>query len=165
MVRRFTCDMLYVQTRKGFTLLEVLLALVIFTIAVVVLGASYLNVLSSYEMIRQNQAEEEDLRFVRSLALQEPDREELERGGDVESLYLGWVRWRGYVEPTYVADLFHVTLEIDFEGTADVAPREVTQHFYVLRPSWSEPTERQQLREESRRRLEEARNFGDQRQW
>lgn len=161
MVRPLALEMRYVRNRNGFTLLEVLLALVIFTVAVVVLGASYLNVIGSYEHVRQNQAEEEDLQFVRSLVLQEREREEVERGGEVESLYLGWVRWQGYIYPTHVADLFQVVLDIEYES--ENAARTVTQEFHVLRPSWSDPNERQELREESRRRLEEARHFGDRR--
>lgn len=147
------------KKRSAFTLVEVLVALVIFTISAVVLGASYLNVLNNYQLVRQNQAVEEDLRFIRSLVLQEPDPEELERGGDLDSLYLGRVQWRTYLHPTETPDLFFVQIEITYEGTEEVPGRVEVQEFYALRPSWSDPAEREQLRAASALRLKEEQRF------
>jgi general secretion pathway protein I len=147
------------QKLSAFTLVEVLVALVIFTISAVVLGASYLNVLNNYERVRQNQAFEEDLRFIRQLVLQEPDREELERGGTLDSLYLGRVEWRTYLEQTQTPDLLRVQLEITYEGSDLLAGRTQLQEFYLLRPSWADPMDRERLRAESAQRFLEAREL------
>lgn len=142
------------NSAAAFTLVEVLLALMLFALSAVVLGAAYLNVLNSYELVRQNQAVEEDLRFIRSMVLLEKDIDELERGGEVESLYLGRVSWRTYVEQTPTPDLFHVSVEIDYEGTESEPPRQEMQQFYLLRPSWSDPAERDRVREEMDQRFQ-----------
>lgn len=143
----------------AFTLVEVLLALMLFALSAAVLGAAYLNVLNGYEAVRQDQAVEEDLRFIRSMVLQQGDLEELERGGDVESLYLGRVTWRAYVDLTPTPDLFHVTVEIDYEGTESEPPRLETQEFYLLRPSWSDPVERDQIMAEMEERFQALKEF------
>src|SRR5688500_13870574 len=49
----------------GFTLVEVLVALCIFAMAAVVLGASYLNVLNSYEIVSRGMQVNEDFAFAR----------------------------------------------------------------------------------------------------
>jgi general secretion pathway protein I len=143
----------------GFTLVEVLLALLLFALSAVVLGAAYLNVLNSYELVRQNQAVEEDLRFIRSLVLMEPDREELERGGEIESLYLGRVSWRTLLEQTPTPDLFYVTVEIDYEGAGSQARRQEVQQMILMRPSWSEPAERARVQTEMDQRFQELQQF------
>lgn len=143
----------------AFTLVEVLLALMLFALSAVVLGAAYLNVLNGYEMVRQNQAVEEDIRFVRSLVLQEPDRDEVERGGEIDSLYLGRVSWRTYLEQTPTPDLFHVSIEIDYEGSGNQPSRREVQQFIVMRPSWSDPAERDRVSAEMDQRFEELQRW------
>lgn len=143
----------------GFTLVEVLLALMLFALSAVVLGAAYLNVLNSYELVRQNQAVEEDLRFIRSMVLLEPDLEELERGGEIDSLYLGRVSWRTFLEQAPTPDLFYVTVEIDYEGTDARDGRQEVQRFILLRPSWSDPVERDLAQGEIDQRFQELQQF------
>ncbi len=143
----------------AFTLVEVLLALALFSVSAVVLGAAYLNVLNGYELVRGNQAVEEDFRFIRSMVLQESDIEELERGGEVESLYLGRVTWRVYVEPTPTPDLFYVTLEMEYRDQATDARRLETEDFYLLRPSWSDPAVQDQIRADMAERFQAYKDF------
>ncbi len=140
-------------------MVEVLVALVIFAVSAVVLGASYLNVLNNYELIRQNQAMEEDMRFIRKLVLEQPDREELEEGGDFESLYLGLVSWRVFLEETPTPDLFLVQVEVEFEGSDETPGGVEVQEFYALRPDWSDPVVREELRMESAERFQERRQM------
>lgn len=137
------------RNRSAFTLLEVLVALALFALSAIVLSTAYLNVMIGYEMVRHNYAREEDIRFIRSLVLQEPVRENVEQGGELESVYLGNVMWQALVQQMPVPDLFHVTLEISYSGIGDAAPRDLVQEFTLLRPSWSDPVEREQLQAET----------------
>ena len=63
---------------SAFTLIEVLVALVIFAMVVVVLGSAYLNVLISYEVVKRGTLINEDFAFARQQVLTEPDRKKLE---------------------------------------------------------------------------------------
>ena len=70
---------------RGFTLLEVLVALAIFALTAIVLGSAYLNILSSYEAVSRQSVVGEDIAFARQLVLAEPDRLKLEKGGEFET--------------------------------------------------------------------------------
>lgn len=144
------------RARAGFTLLEVLVALSIFAMAVVVLGSGYLNVLNSYEVVSRGAQVREDFAFARQLVLREPDREKVEEGGEFDSAGGRRVRWTAEIESTNVADLFQVTFTctVDVEGRTE--PDRVVQTFRLLRPTWStDPAERSKLRDEARTRIHE----------
>jgi prepilin-type N-terminal cleavage/methylation domain-containing protein len=148
------------RSRRGFTLIETILAMMLFAIAVVVLASSYVNILESMENVRVDQTLEQELAFVRAQLLMEPELDDVEKGGEVPTPSYGMASWEAVVAPTTIADLFRVELSIRLEGTGDAnPPREISQTLHVLRPDWSEPTERENLRAESRKRLEEARRM------
>jgi general secretion pathway protein I len=65
------------RSPRGFTLLEVLIALMVFALAAVVLGAAYVNVLHAYDVVNRGNSHDEDLQFARSLLLSEPDRKKV----------------------------------------------------------------------------------------
>lgn len=138
---------------RAFTLLEVLVALSIFALAAVVLGSAYVNVLTSYAAVARAGRVDEDLRFARAALAAEADRERVEEGGDFEGTDGRRVRWRAEIEPAGVADLFTVnfTCELTEAGTGRVET--VTETFRLLRPTWSEVTERETLRIEARNRI------------
>lgn len=139
----------------GFTLVEVMVALMLFAFSVVVLAASYVNVLNSVEAVRVDQTLDQELAFVRAQVLVMEDRDDVEAGGDVPTPTHGNAQWTATIVPTQIADLFRLELKIELEGDgAAVKPRSVTENLYVLRTSWSEPTERDDLRAESRKRLD-----------
>lgn len=146
--------------RAAFTMVEVVLAMALFATAVVVLAAAYVNVLTSLELVKVDQALEQEVSFVRTQVLLEPDRDTVEAGGEMPTASHGNATWQAAVEPTQVADLFRVVLTIELAGDGKSVPeRTINQTLFVLRPDWSEPTERDNLRTETRKRLEEIKRF------
>lgn len=139
---------------QAFTLVEVLVALSIFALAVVVLGSSYLNVLNSYEAISRGVQTGEDFVFARQLVLNEPDRDKVEKGGEFDTASGHRARWTALIESTNVADLFAVTFTCEISDPVRPEPDRVVQNFRLLRPTWSkDPAERSKLREEAKSRI------------
>lgn len=142
----------------GFTLLEVMVSLLIFALAAVVMGASYLNVLNAYEVVSRDNAPAEDIRFARAQLLAEPDREKAEEGGDFEGTKGARVQWRSAIEQTSTADLFRVTFTCEIAAVGDQsAPARRAETFFVLRPTWSEGLDAEKLRQEAKERILELR--------
>lgn len=139
----------------AFTLLEVLVSLAIFALAAVALSAAYLNVLNGYQHRDRERAINAAWSLVRIAALSEPEREKLETGGSLELPGNHRVTWTARVEPTALADLFAIEL-----AARATEPEEWERHarVMVLRAAWSDPGERDRLREESRQRLARSRS-------
>jgi general secretion pathway protein I len=133
------------RARGGFTLLEVLVALAIFVFAAVVLGAAYVNVINGYDLAQRANARNEDLEFARSQLLAEPDHDKAEQGGEFDSANDRHVTWHAQIDSTQTADVFAVAFTCEINDPAAKAPETVTQNFMVLRPTWSDPTERTTL--------------------
>jgi len=145
-------------SHPGFTLVEVLVGLAIFALAAVVLGAAYANVLTSYDSVARRQKNEQELRLVRQLVLGEPDRQVVEKGGLLTLPESQSVEWRATIEDTAVADLFRVVLKCQWRTPASVQPAPTEEFFWVLRPTWTDPADRDKLRQESERRLQKRDN-------
>ena len=62
-------------------------------------------------------------------------------------------RWRATVTPTKLADLFDVTLEIELPKADGRKETTVTEACRLLRPTWSQPGDRETLRADARSRL------------
>jgi len=139
---------------SAFTLVEVLVALSILALSAVVLGSAYVNVLISYESLSRDFQGDEDLRFAMSQLLSETKLESVEEGAEFEGVKQRRLRWKAEVEPTNVADLFTVTFQCEISDPAKGSST-VTRRFRLLRPTWSEATERQKLKEDARKRIEE----------
>jgi hypothetical protein len=135
----------------------VLMALALFAISAVVLVSAYINVIFGLESVRVDRVLEQEMAFVRSFILTAPDLEAVEEGGELPSGGLGYAYWEAELEPTEVADLFVVYVTITLEGTREVEEKSRTERLIVLRPSWSEPIEREELRAASKERLAELR--------
>ncbi len=142
------------RSTRGFTLLEVLAALVIFALAAAVLGGAYLNALNAYQSMARSVRQQDDLRFARELLLAEPDRRKAEEGGDFRTGDGRRVEWRAEIEPTELPDLFSVRFRCRVEESPPAKAGEVEEVFQVLRPTWSEAAERDERRAEMRKRIE-----------
>lgn len=137
----------------AFSLLEVLIALAIFAMAAVVLGAAYINILMSYESADRALQRNEDVEFARAALLTETDRETVEKGGDFQSGSNRRVTWKAAIEQTDTPDLFQVTFECEITSPDLKQPEHVLQTFRVLRPTWSKGNERDTLRAKTRDRI------------
>lgn len=142
----------------GFTLIEVLVAILIAGLAFAVLSQAFANTLWSLSLVQAEADTQGSIRFARSQILREPDRETFEDGGELPTLDLGLCTWEAEVEETEILDLFRVQLRMEFENPeGDVQPLVVENVVHVLRPTWSDPVERSQILEEAQERLLEER--------
>lgn len=140
--------------QRGFTLIEVLVAMSLFFLAVTYFAMAYLNTLMAMERTRINQGLEQDLSAIRREVLLISEVETLEQGGDVVTGEHGLARWRVEIEPTQVADLFQVTLSVELDPEDEEhGVHEASETLYLTRPSWSEPVDRDELRAQTRERL------------
>ena len=137
----------------GFTIIEVLVALMIFTMAAVVLGSTYVNVLTAYQTAARGYQRNQDVRFARAALLAEPDREKVEKGGDFDAGNNRKLIWKATIEPTETAHLFTVNFEREITSPDLKQPEQTKETFRVLRPTWSKDNERETRRAESRGRI------------
>ena len=144
------------RSRRAFTLVEVLVALVIFAMAAVVLGSSYLNVLISYDTVSRGVQVNEDFAFAREVVLREPDRKKLEQGGEFETVNGRRASWSVEITSTTVPNVFNVAFTCEISDPTRTEPQKVTQQFTVLRPTWVIDTaERDQLKADIKTRIYE----------
>ena len=151
----------FARTRPpAFTLIEVLVSLAIFALAAVVLGATYLNVLTGYAAVAQRNGHDQDLRLVRTVVLAEPERKKAEAGGEVALPGNRTAHWEAKIEEADVADLFSVRWRCEIRDPAQPQSWTQEESFLLLRPTWSDPAVRDRLREAARTKLETGRRNG-----
>jgi general secretion pathway protein I len=143
---------------QGFTLIEVLISLAIFALAAVVLSMAYLNIIGSYSEMGGRQQAEEDWKWLRLSVLFEPDRKKIEDGGRLALPDGQQLVWTAKIEPTEVADLFRVDLKGETAQTTGPEAWQRHQSLQLLRPAWSDPAERDKLRDVTRQRLAKQRS-------
>ncbi len=125
---------------RGFTLLEVLVALMIFVMAAAVLGSAYVNVLNGYDLAQSANARTEDIAFARAQLLAQPDHDKAEQGGEFDAANGRHVSYHAQIDPTQTADLFAVAFTCEITDPSAKEPETVTENFMVLRPTWSDAT-------------------------
>ena len=148
------------MNRRAFSLIEVLVALAIFALAAVGLGAAYSNVLLGRQALKQYDVGAEDMARCRAALLETVNFDDIEVGGDIYLPDDRMARWQGTVEPTTVSDLFAVTLsaEIQKESGGEYIPmKEETR--LLLRPSWSTASDRKVIRDAAKERLLKERGY------
>ena len=138
------------------------MALAIFALAAVGLGAAYSNVLMSRMALKEKGVGEEDFARCRAAMLETANFADIEKGGDVYLPDDRMGRWKGKIEPTTVADLFWVTITVEIQATAGGAygpPREQSQ--WILRPTWSVESDRAKLLADAKERLLKTRGYDE----
>ncbi len=139
--------------RKGFTILEVLVALTIFAMAAVMLATAYLNVIHGYAAVSRGTGQDQDVAFARGELLAQPDLQTAENGDEFDTIEGRHVRWSAEIDPTSMADLFTVTLTCQVTDPNQSLPRNVVQTFMLLRPTWSDPAARATLKQNDVNRI------------
>jgi prepilin-type N-terminal cleavage/methylation domain-containing protein len=148
---------------RGFTLIEVLFALALFGMATVTLLEGVRMSLFTLDIVRQTRDYEDDYRFVLRQILIIEEREELEDGGEIETLNAGEAVWEAELEETELVDLFKLDLVVRFPDAGDgyaygsEGPEPFETTLYILRPGWMEEPDRDALLEDKRQALEDAR--------
>lgn len=145
---------------RAFTLVEVLVSLALLGLAAVVLGAAYVNTLEAHRAAAQRAGAGNPMDFLREAVLLEPDRSRVEQGGDLVLPDNRRLRWSAAVEETMVPDLFLLVVTGTAETEAGRGAEEFGQTLHLLRPTWSDPGRRQELRQtwrDARRAREERR--------
>jgi general secretion pathway protein I len=144
------------ERRRAFTLIEVLISLAILALAAIVLGAAYANTLDAHRAIAARAVVGAPVEYLREQLLNEPEREKIEKGGEVQLPENRRLRWEAKVEEAAVPDLFKVVVTGRVDGgTTGRPPEEFTRTLMLLRPTWSDPQRREQLRSDWRARYAE----------
>ena len=138
---------------RGFTLPEVMVALMIFAVAAVVLGASYVNILQGYQVAGRLTSEDRDVSFARQELLTQPDLKTAEKGDAFDTVDGRHVSWTAQVTSASTTDLFLVEFTCEVTAPSPKPPTKVVQDFMLLRPTWSDPTERTNLRQAAANRI------------
>jgi general secretion pathway protein I len=63
------------------------------------------------------------------------------------------VKWTSEIDPTSTTDLFTVTFTCVVSAPAPDGEKTVKQTFMLMRPTWSDPTERTTLRQNAANRI------------
>ncbi len=152
--------------RRGFTLGEVVVAVLIFGLAATVLVQATSNALNSYILSRRDDRGSILMGHVRRDVLKILSREEVEEGGEVEVPHIVRdpetdeeetelidVRWEAEIHPTRILDVYILDLTAHFETEGAVAS--VTDHITTYRPTWGESDQVEQLIEAKEQEFEE----------
>ncbi|MBC2592725.1 type II secretion system protein [Ruficoccus amylovorans] len=145
--------------RRGLTLIEVVIALAIFSGVVGMLSQAVITAIHAMDTLGEDTRREQEFRFALRQILQVSARDQIEDGGDIKTLESGNIHWEAEVEETDILDLFRLNLTLEWE---DLPPEQVEdsrreQVMYVLRPDWSYADERSTLLDDKTRELENSR--------
>jgi prepilin-type N-terminal cleavage/methylation domain-containing protein len=143
---------------RGFTLIEVLVALAILSAAALVLATAFANVIRDYDAVFHRKDHAGDLQMIRAAVCATSDLATAEEWNDIVLPDNRKGRWRVSVTPGEIADLFAVDCQIEITGGVSEDNFSTTDHMMLLRPTWSQPADRETLRAASRDKLA-------QRQW
>jgi general secretion pathway protein I len=140
------------RRNSGFSLIEVLAALLIFTLTAVVLGGAYLNVLNSYEVAQRSNVNDNDVTFARSQLLTQSDLPTAQAGAEFDDGNRH-VKWTAEIDPADTTDLFTVTFTVVITEPGAAPTKTVVESFMLLRPTWSDPSARTTLRQAAASRI------------
>ena len=154
--------------RKGFTLIEVLVALAILGVGAFALTFAFGNAVIGLHRQQDNGHWVSDLQFVRRQVLLAKDMDALEEGDEIDTLSSGVIAWQATeIEMAEVIDLFRVVLEYEIEDAPEGFQFH-TETLYLLRPNWSGGEfagDRQELLQDKRDNMRRSRQDGGLMNW
>lgn len=139
--------------RSAFTFIEVMVALLIFAFSGIVLASAYVNVLNAHEAALRRDEHAADRRLVREALRTEPSLDKVTAWNELTLPNDRSARWRATLTPATVADLFDVSLEIELTDGDGKKLSPITETCRLLRPTWSQPADRETLRATARSKL------------
>jgi hypothetical protein len=102
-------------SQHGFLMIEVMIALGLFSLAVTVLAQACLNAIHANEIIAQKEPAFEDFTFLYTVVLGKFDKNHLDARGDICCPQSGNANWNVQWAPTDVVDLYSGTVEATFD--------------------------------------------------
>jgi len=143
------------RRERGFTLIEVLIAAVLFAFASSALVGVAVNTITALQTQDSVSNEDAENRFIWNQLRRINDRETLENGGVVPLPNDRFIEWEATHESTEIADLHRIRFTLRVDSSGEVRTDEWS--IYRLAPWLSEPSERALLLSDKRRELEAAR--------
>ena len=144
---------------KGFSLIEVLIALALFAICSNLIASAFINALLARERNASSTYQDIAINSVRKQLLLEKNSEDAEEGGTLTLLEKGEASWTVEIFPTDVIDLFECRFDIEFLESDSPNQETYSETLYLLRPTWSESDERSSLLQEKKDALLDQRTF------
>lgn len=128
---------------RAFTLIEVVIAIAIFSVTAGILLAAIGNAYAAQSSLSRRDSRHEERREIMRILLSESenDSEKLNTGGDYQSVAGENAHWEAEAEETPQAGLFRVNVVIDWD---DDTERE-TFFFYAFRPDWKSQFDNQEV--------------------
>ena len=141
------------RAARAFTLIEVLVALAIVCTAGLMLAIAFSNVMKDYDAVFHRADHAGDLTLVRAALYATTDPALAQAWNDLALPEARHARWRAVITPGQLADLFVVECQVEISGTGEKDTFKATEHLMLLRPTWSQPADRETLRAASRDKL------------
>lgn len=131
------------EVRRAFTLIEVVIAIAIFSLTAGILLVAIGNAYSAQSALTKRDERREDRREIMRILLSESenDSDKLEDGGDYRSISGENIRWTAEAEETTQAGLFRVTVFIEWGRNSN----KETFFFYAFRPDWKSQFDNQEV--------------------
>lgn len=127
------------MSNKGFTLIEVIVALAIFALASVVISQSFMGGLISLEKFNLLDSRDETFKLIDRRVMGIRDRGEMERGGSMKTLEKGFARWDVETSETAVEGLYKVVVHVELpDQKLEGRPYAFGDSFYLFRPEWAQ---------------------------
>ncbi len=147
--------------RRGFTLVEVLLALGVFALAAAAFTAALTTGVEVLTRISRQDQLDLEARFVLRQVAAITDEELLKDGGTFALPGEREVSWEASLEPTSTLGLFAVEIRLEQPplevepSWRRVEPLESTLWIYLYRPGWGDPADTERLRDQKLREFEQ----------
>ncbi len=126
------------RQQPGFSLVETLVAMFIFILAVGVLSQAAANAIRAISNMEIEDSSDNNFQFIRDVVLTISDTDSLGLGGDVQTPTGGSGHWDAETETTDTPDFFKLKLTMRISGKGEDKAETATETLYTLRPQWSQ---------------------------